>query len=145
MKCGSCGFIHYRNPLPAVTLLVHEEGRILLVRRARPPAEGALCLPGGFLDLGETVQECGKRELFEETGLIMKECRLFSVETDMTPYGGVMLAVLETTSWSGRETAGDDASETIWANLDQVPDLAFAAHNRLIVKLKEILANNAGR
>ncbi len=139
LECPSCGAVHYRNPLPAVTLLVHDGEKILLVRRARPPAKGMLCLPGGFMELGETATECGSRELFEETGLRGDPGRLVGIETDMTAYGGVVLAALEITSWTGDLVPGDDASEVLWADLDRVPGLAFDAHDRLVAELRRRL------
>jgi len=137
--CGKCGFIHYRNPLPAVALLVHDAERILLVRRAVPPGKGLLSLPGGFLETGETLFECGSRELFEETALRIRvnDSRLFELETDQTAYGGILLVVLEIQEWEGSPIAGDDASEVLWCPILEVPELAFRAHNRLVKKLAD--------
>jgi len=137
--CRKCGYIHYRNPIPAVALMVHDTRRILLVKRAIPPGKGKFSLPGGFLETGETVTECGYRELFEETALRAKESRLMELETDMTAYGGILLAVLEVTAWEGAPVAGDDASEVVWSPLDRVPELAFSAHNRLVEKFVKTL------
>ena len=137
--CRQCGFIHYRNPLPAVVLMVHDDEKILLVRRAVQPKKGMLSLPGGFLETGETPEECGRRELLEETGLHARDSRLLGVETDMTAYGGIILAVLEVKEWEGTERAGDDASEVIWCPIREVPELAFTAHNRLVEKLANTL------
>ncbi len=133
--CSQCGFVHYRNPLPAVVLLVHDDERVLLVRRAVQPKMGMLSLPGGFLETGETPEECGRRELMEETGLHARDSRLLGVETDMTAYGGIILAVLEVKEWEGALRAGDDASEAMWYPLREVPELAFSAHNRLVKRL----------
>jgi hydroxymethylpyrimidine/phosphomethylpyrimidine kinase len=135
LACPECGAVHYRNPLPAVALMVHDGSRLLLVRRAKPPAEGFLCLPGGFMELGETVEECGRRELLEETGIEMGSWRLFGTETDTTVYGGVVLTALEVTSWRGEPRPGDDASEVVWTDMGSVPDLAFEAHRRLVSAL----------
>jgi ADP-ribose pyrophosphatase YjhB (NUDIX family) len=98
-----------------------------------------LSLPGGFLETGETPAECGFRELLEETALRVKKSRLMGLETDMTAYGGILLAVLEVTDWEGTPVAGDDASEVLWSPISEVPDLAFSAHNRLVEKLVNIL------
>jgi len=137
--CRECGYIHYRNPIPAVALMVHDTRRILLVKRAIPPGKGMFSLPGGFLETGETVTECGYRELLEETALHAKNGRLMELETDMTAYGGILLAVLEVTAWEGTPVAGDDASEVLWSSLREVPELAFSAHNRLVEKLVNTL------
>ena len=137
--CRQCGFIHYRNPLPAVVLMVHDDEKILLVRRAVQPKKGMLSLPGGFLETGETPEECGCRELLEETGLHALDSKLLGVETDLTAYGGIMLAVMEVKDWEGTERAGDDASEVVWCPIREVPELAFSAHNRLVEKLANTL------
>ncbi len=137
--CRNCGFVHYRNPLPAVALMVHDKEKILLVRRAVPPGKGMLSLPGGFLEIGETPEECGRRELFEETALNIRKSRLFALETDSTAYGGIILAVLDVTAWDGIPAAGDDASEIIWTPIREIPELAFRAHDRLVDKLKSTL------
>ena len=67
--CGSCGNRSYLNPLPVVVVLVPVQGGLVAVRRNIEPQKGTVTLPGGFIDLGESWQEGGKRELFEETGI----------------------------------------------------------------------------
>ena len=137
--CSTCGYVHYRNPLPAVALMVHDGEKILLVKRAVPPKKGMLSLPGGFLETGETPEECGHRELLEETGLRVTASRLMELETDLTAYGGILLAVMEVTGWKGTAVAGDDASEVIWVRISEVPELAFSAHDRMIKRLQKTL------
>ncbi len=139
LHCEMCGYIHYRNPLPAVALIVHDEDRILLVRRAVPPKKDMLSLPGGFLETGETPLECGSRELMEETNLELTDSRLFGLETDMTAYGGILLVALEVIGWKGTAKPGDDASEIVWAPIKEVPHLAFEAHNRLVKELQNTI------
>jgi hydroxymethylpyrimidine/phosphomethylpyrimidine kinase len=135
LHCGSCGSVHYRNPLPAATLLVMSEGKLMLVERAVEPGRGLLSLPGGFMETGETPLECGARELLEETGLILREAKLFALESDETVYGGIMLAAYEVTAWSGTPVPGDDASAIVWVEPGAVPPLAFRAHDRLVASL----------
>lgn len=130
--CPACGLVSYRNPIPAVTLVVRRGGEILLARRAKAPYRGELSLPGGFLEIGETVVECAARELREETGLEAGSFSLLGVETDSTAYGAVVLAVMEAAGWTGEAVAGDDASELAWHGLDDVPPLAFRAHERIV-------------
>lgn len=134
--CSNCGFIHYRNPLPAVVLLVHDNDNILITRRLFAPHKGELCFPGGFLEIAETYKECGERELLEETGLTISKSSIFDVRTDTTAYGGILLIALEVSSWTGILQAGDDAEEVMWMPINEAPALAFNAHNVLLEKLR---------
>ncbi len=133
MNCPFCGLIFYRNPLPAAMILATDSrGRVLLVRRAFEPHRGALCLPGGFMDLGETPAECAARELMEETRLTAGRMTLAGSDYDTTEYGGVALYVFRAWDPTGSATPGDDASEILWLSPDRIPPLAFAAHNRAL-------------
>jgi len=55
--------------IPAVSVAVVRDDRVLLVKRARPPSQGLYAFPGGKVETGETLEEAARRELFEETGL----------------------------------------------------------------------------
>ncbi|MBV9969892.1 MAG: NUDIX hydrolase [Xanthobacteraceae bacterium] len=57
------------RPILAVSAAIIREGRVLIVRRARPPADGLYTLPGGAVEVGETLVEAVAREVWEETGL----------------------------------------------------------------------------
>lgn len=57
------------RPYLAVSAAIFRDGRVLIVRRARPPANGLFTLPGGGVELGETLEEAVVREVREETGL----------------------------------------------------------------------------
>src|SRR5213592_3168671 len=77
--CPQCGYIHYRNPVPAAGVLLHERGSMLLVKRRYDPRAGAWCLPAGFMEYGETPRRCAVRELREETGIVARLTGLFGV------------------------------------------------------------------
>jgi ADP-ribose pyrophosphatase YjhB (NUDIX family) len=66
--CSGCKQMSWVNPLPVSVVLLPVDDGLLLVRRAIPPV-GELALPGGYINLGESWQEAGARELFEETGI----------------------------------------------------------------------------
>ena len=59
-------------PKAAVGAVVIEEGRILLVKRKYPPKKGNWAIPGGSVNLGESLQAAAEREIMEETGVIIK-------------------------------------------------------------------------
>lgn len=68
-RCADCGFVYYHNASAAtVAVIVNERGELLVTRRALPPAQGTLDLPGGFVDAGEDIEAGCLREVREETG-----------------------------------------------------------------------------
>src|SRR5260221_461201 len=64
--CGSCGLIHYKNPLLVLGCVPEWEGKILLCRRAIEPRHGFWTVPAGFMENGETMQQAAARECQEE-------------------------------------------------------------------------------
>jgi mutator protein MutT len=69
-RCSRCGFIYYANPSASVAALIqNENGDLLVCRRGREPAKGTLDLPGGFVDIGETIENALCREIREELNL----------------------------------------------------------------------------
>jgi ADP-ribose pyrophosphatase YjhB (NUDIX family) len=68
-RCAACGETSYLNPKPVAVAVQPVGLGLLVVRRAIPPAQDRLALPGGFVEVDETWQEATVRELSEETGL----------------------------------------------------------------------------
>ena len=131
--CSACGHIIYVNPIPAAALVVLEKNRALLTLRDVEPKMGEWCLPGGFLEWGESPEEGARRELFEETGLTAEELSLVGVYNSVTGARlHVLLVAYRVTSWTGAPAAGDDASEVRWFDIDSVPTLAFAVHEKAL-------------
>jgi ADP-ribose pyrophosphatase YjhB (NUDIX family) len=90
-RCDACGNTTFQNPLPVAVVLLPVDGGLLLVRRAIPPHQGMLALPGGYINLGETWQAAGAREVLEETGIAIdpEEIRDFRVLS--APDGTVLI------------------------------------------------------
>ena len=132
--CPACGAIAYRNPLPvAACVLLNQEREALLVRRKRPPHAGMWCLPGGFAELGETIDQAAVRELREETGLEARISRLLTARSTATDfYGDLLFICFELEQTGGRETPGDDAAALGWFPLSSLPQLAFPAHTEAL-------------
>jgi 8-oxo-dGTP diphosphatase len=74
--------LYPKRPILAVSVAVFREGRVLVGRRARPPFDGRYSLPGGVVELGETLAEAAARELFEETGV---EAEIFAFNQYIEP------------------------------------------------------------
>jgi ADP-ribose pyrophosphatase YjhB (NUDIX family) len=64
------------RPYLAVSAAIIRDGKVLIVRRARPPARGVFTLPGGGVETGETLHEAVAREVLEETGLVIEPIAL---------------------------------------------------------------------
>jgi len=75
------------GPVPAVGAIVFREGAVLLVRRGSAPNEGRWSLPGGILEVGETVEAAAARETYEETRVRVRPVRVFDVRDFIVPEG----------------------------------------------------------
>ncbi len=134
--CGRCGLVFYRNPLPAVILVLENRGKVLLARRAMAPAKGELGFPGGFIDLGESPEMAAMRELKEETTLTGASFELIGSDMDHTDYGSVVLYIYKVRNWQGTPQPLDDVAELLWTEVGEIPGLAFQAHDRLAERIK---------
>jgi len=132
--CTSCNEPLYENPVPVTCLVViDDQKRILLVKRSAEPKKGFWCLPGGFMELGETPEQGALRELKEETGLIGQIDMLLGVAINSSAlYHTVLMMGYLVRNYSGTLIAGDDASEAAYFHLDDLPEIAFKSHRSFI-------------
>jgi ADP-ribose pyrophosphatase YjhB (NUDIX family) len=80
ITCPHCGYGAFYNPKPVAAVIpVDEDGDIILMRRGFEPRRGHWSLPGGFVDLGETVEQAAVREVAEELHLRVEITRLVGV------------------------------------------------------------------
>ncbi len=76
MQCGECRTLHYPRIFPCVIVAIRREDQILLAQHARH-RDGMYTVIAGFLEVGETLEQCVEREVKEETGLSIKNIRYF--------------------------------------------------------------------
>ncbi|MCF7844856.1 MAG: NUDIX hydrolase [Kiritimatiellales bacterium] len=126
-------FANQKYPLLTVDCIIFTAGGLVLVRRGNPPFKGELALPGGIVELGETVEEACKREVKEETGLDVINMQLVGVYSDSKrdPRGHTITIAFLGTVESGDLLAGDDAAEAVMISDWEKVDLAFD-HKRII-------------
>lgn len=132
--CITCDAPLYENPVPAACLVtIDGSDRILLVKRSVEPKKGWWSLPGGFMELGETPEEAGLRELCEETGIHGKIEMLLGVMTHSSPdYGTILMTGFLASCHGGTLAPGDDAEEASWFGPENLPDIAFPSHKAFI-------------
>jgi 8-oxo-dGTP diphosphatase len=123
---------HYPDrPCLAVGAVVFKDSRVLLVRRGQPPAEGEWAIPGGSVEIGETLQQAAQRELLEETGIVIQAgapCFIFDViQADAdgrTRFHYVVIDLLAEYV-AGYPRAGGDAADVRWVSAEELGGLAL--------------------
>jgi 8-oxo-dGTP diphosphatase len=130
----------YQNPKPTVDAAIVDSGKIVLIKRVNPPFKDCWALPGGFVDVGETVEAACVREAKEETSLDVEILRLVGVYSDpkRDPRGHTVGIVFLCKACGGVLKAADDAKEAGWFDLNGLPKLAFD-HERIVSDLKRII------
>ena len=130
---------------PALTVdcvVFDPTGRVLLIRRRHEPFKGGYALPGGFVEIGETVEEACRRELHEETGVSARDLRLVGVYSDPSrdPRGHtVSVAFLAQLVAPAEAVAGDDAAAAEWVADWRQQRLAFD-HAQVLADAEKMLA-----
>lgn len=124
----------YDFPRPAVTVDVvivstDVRPRVLLIRRKNEPFAGMWAIPGGFVEMDETLDVAARRELLEETGVRAKTLEQLATFGDpgRDPRGRTISVVYLARIDAVKENAqgADDATEAAWHPLDRLPKLAF--------------------
>jgi ADP-ribose pyrophosphatase YjhB (NUDIX family) len=113
-------------PVVGVGGVVVREGRVLLIRRGKPPLLGRWMIPGGTVELGETLVEALVREMEEETGLRVEPRQVLTVLDRIERDGGSVayhfVIIDYLCEWlSGDARAGSDALEVAWVSPEELP------------------------
>jgi 8-oxo-dGTP diphosphatase len=123
----------YEYPRPAVTadcvvITKEAEAKVLLIERGGEPFKGCWALPGGFMNMDETTEQCAFRELEEETGLKIGEVHQIGAysRVDRDPRGRtITVAYLAVVDAPMAVKGQDDAAKAQWFPLSALPELAF--------------------
>ncbi|MFN0090585.1 MAG: NUDIX domain-containing protein [Acidimicrobiales bacterium] len=126
--CGGCGRTHFHNPAVGVAVILLDEAqRLLLARRFGTYAEGAWCIPCGYVEWEEDVRLAAVRELKEETGLEVRLGEVFTVHSNFhNPVQHTVGIWFRGEIVGGALSAGSDVDHVGWYDLDELPgELAF--------------------
>ena len=109
LVCTRCGFVFYIDPKLAVIAIVPLNGGVVMVRRGIEPGYGLWVVPGGFVDVGEPVEEAVVRETLEETHLLVRVERLLNLYSYRD--SATVVAAYLTQYQRGNLAAGDESLE----------------------------------
>jgi 8-oxo-dGTP diphosphatase len=136
LTCRFCGYIFYRNPLPGVAVVLIEGGCILLARRRSSLFDGMWCIPCGYVEIDESVQEAARREFREETGLEVKVGEVQFVHSGFEVAHRPVLGVWFRGRVVGGEMApGSDVRELAFFPLDATPEEIAFEGDRLVINM----------
>lgn len=147
-KCLACGYEMYKNPtIGAASFLFDTQNRLILLCRAKNPGKGLLGVPGGFCEVGESIEQAVLREAKEETNLDIKiEKFLFSIPNNYE-YKGIQLYPLDffflcrVEDLSPLQLDLNENSEIVFVDPFQVKteDIALESIRQGLERLKQIL------
>ena len=127
-------------PLVGVGAIIIDDGRVLLVKRGHPPLAGEWSIPGGVLELGETLREAAIREAWEETCLKVETAELLGVydrvlrdDEGRTLYHFVLIDFL-CRRVAGQAHAADDADEVRWFTPPEAAELGLPEDTAQVIR-----------
>lgn len=126
VECPACRLTFYPRIAPVVMALVHRPGEILLTRKPGY-APGRYTVVAGFVEAGETLEQCLAREVAEEVGVAIRNPRYFGSQPWPFPNSLVMAFSAE---WAGGAVRPDGSELEVarWFALDALPDLPEGVH-----------------
>jgi len=132
--CSCCGFIHFKNPAPVVSLLIVRSDQVLLGKRAGDPGKGLWGTPSGYIEYDDDFLTTAIHEAREETGLDVEIKSILNVHSSFVSekfhfFGVYLLAEVI----GGDLAAGDDLESVAWFPLSgPFPALAFIEDSELL-------------
>lgn len=128
------------RPIIGVGGIIIHQDRVLLIRRGKEPSYGKWSVPGGMVNLGETLKDAVKREVLEETGLEVEPLKQIEVfervirdSDDRVQYHYVLVDFV-CRYVSGEAKAGDDALETRWVIPEDISEYIMTTGTADVIK-----------
>jgi NAD+ diphosphatase len=120
-RCPACGHVAYPRITPAMMVMVWRPGQVLLARSPRF-AKGVYSALAGFVEAGETIEQCVERETFEEVGVQVTDLRYYGSQSWPFPHS---LMIAFTARWAGGEIVPEpgEIEDAHWFSLDALPGI----------------------
>ena len=133
-------------PIVGVGAIVIREGKVLLVKRAAAPSRGLWAIPGGSLELGETLQSGAEREILEETGIRIKagapvyafDFLEYDAENKLQYH--FVVVDMEAEYVAGEVQAADDALDASWVSPEDLPGMPVSRNTLKILKARGFIS-----
>jgi 8-oxo-dGTP diphosphatase len=135
------------RPLVGVGAVIVHQGRAVIVQRGSEPLKGQWSIPGGALELGETLRQCSVREALEETGLQVEAGEILEVfdaiyrEPDGRIQYHYVLIDFACRLLGGELRAGGDATQARWVTLEELSDYPIAETARKVISKALVTSN----
>jgi len=131
--------IYPDSPQVAVGAVVFNQNRVLLVKRGKPPSQNEWAIPGGSVKLGETLQQAAEREIYEETGIVIKAHQPIFVfdlikkdESDKISFHYIIIDLIAEYK-GGKLLPGDDALDARWVAETEIENLMLNSMTRKLL------------
>ena len=138
--CTACHAVQYKNPQPAIAVLIVKDGRFVLGKRiSKSLGHGQWCMPCGYVEFHEDYLSAAVREAKEETTLDIRVQSIISVVTNyLSPNIHSLVTVLLAEAIGGELQAADGMEEVAWFTYTgEFPEMAFAADTHIISRYFE--------
>ncbi len=122
MQCGECRTLHYPRIFPCIIVSVRKDNQILLAQHPRHRS-GMYTVIAGFLEVGETLEECVAREVHEETGIYVKNIRYYGSQPWAFP-SSMMMAFLADYESGELNPDYTELSDAQWFGVEEMPPVA---------------------
>ncbi len=128
-----------KHPRVAVGAVVFKDDKVLLVLRGKPPAENQWSIPGGCVELGETLQEAAEREILEETGIVIQaKAPVYTfdvIERDESGHIRFHYVIVDLAAdyIRGEIKAGDDAVDVSWVSSKDINNRNVSSATRKLL------------
>ena len=135
--CPKCGYIYFRNPVPAISVILFDGNKIVLGKRVD---NDKWCLPCGYIEYGENYFDAAVREVKEEIGIDSEPLKIINVVSNnlFSKISSVVVVIISKPLSFELFPSDGEMTEAKWFNItDSLPELAFDADRYIIGKLIE--------